>query len=86
MSEALAATARRTPVLLYVVSIPIRQFDEMVFSTYNDQLLMSGSEPPPLEQLLQSLQGMFQASKNVSSVIFSAIRPCTFFFFRFDIF
>jgi len=47
MAEALAATARRTPVLF----------------TYNDQLLMCGSEPPPLEQLLQSLQGMFQASK-----------------------
>ncbi|KAJ7336277.1 hypothetical protein DFH08DRAFT_285472 [Mycena albidolilacea] len=62
MSEALAATARRTPVLF----------------TYNDQLLMSGSEPPPLEQLLQSLQGMFQASKKVSSVIFSAIRPYMF--------
>ncbi|KAJ7838275.1 hypothetical protein B0H14DRAFT_1087687 [Mycena olivaceomarginata] len=62
MTEALAATARRTPVLF----------------TYNDQLLMSGSEPPPLEQLLQSLQGMFQASKKVSSVIFSAIRPYLF--------
>ncbi|KAJ6508832.1 hypothetical protein C8R45DRAFT_968923 [Mycena sanguinolenta] len=46
-AEALAAMARRTPVLF----------------TYNDQLLLSGSESPALEQVLQSLQAMAQASK-----------------------
>ncbi|KAJ7794148.1 hypothetical protein B0H14DRAFT_128472 [Mycena olivaceomarginata] len=62
MAEALAATARRTPVLF----------------TYNDQLLICGKEPPPLEQVLQSLQVTFQASKNISDVVFAAIKPYMF--------
>ncbi|KAF7346251.1 Zn(2)-C6 fungal-type transcriptional factor [Mycena sanguinolenta] len=61
-AEALAAMARRTPVLF----------------TYNDQLLLSGSEPPALEQLLQSLQAMSQASKKVAHLAFFAVWPCMF--------
>ncbi|KAJ6508833.1 hypothetical protein C8R45DRAFT_455769 [Mycena sanguinolenta] len=61
-AEALAAMARRTPVLF----------------TYNDQLLLSESEPSTLEQLLQSLQAMSQASKKVAHLAFTAIRPYMF--------
>ncbi|KAJ6508835.1 hypothetical protein C8R45DRAFT_968951 [Mycena sanguinolenta] len=60
--EALAAVARRTPVLF----------------THNDQLLLSGSEPPALEQLLQTLQAISQASKKVALLAFPAIWPYMF--------
>ncbi|KAF7365268.1 Usp domain-containing protein [Mycena venus] len=59
MAEALAAMSRRMPVLF----------------THNDQLLMCGGEKPSLEQLFQSLQGLFQASKKVSSIVFTAVMP-----------
>ncbi|KAJ7626666.1 hypothetical protein DFH06DRAFT_735945 [Mycena polygramma] len=59
MTEALAATIRRMPVLY----------------SHTDQLLMGGSEPTPLEQLSQMLQSMHQASKKVSSIVFTAIIP-----------
>jgi hypothetical protein len=51
----------------------------MFFSTHTDQLLMSGSEPPPLPQLLQALQAMHQTSKKVSGIVFTAVVPCSFF-------
>ncbi|KAF7346234.1 Zn(2)-C6 fungal-type domain-containing protein [Mycena sanguinolenta] len=66
MAEALAAMARRTPVLF----------------TYNDHLLLSGSEPPSLEQLLQSLQAMAQASKRVTHLLFPALWPFMFHVIR----
>ncbi|KAJ6508869.1 hypothetical protein C8R45DRAFT_458209 [Mycena sanguinolenta] len=66
MAETLASMARRTSVSF----------------TYNDQLLLSGSEPPSLEQLLQSLQTMAQASKKVSHVAFPALWPFMFHFIR----
>ncbi|KAJ6512224.1 hypothetical protein C8R47DRAFT_689207 [Mycena vitilis] len=62
MAEALAATLRRMPILY----------------SHTDQLLMGGSEPTSLEQLSQTLQTMHQASKKVSSVVFTAIIPYMF--------
>ncbi|KAF8208886.1 hypothetical protein K438DRAFT_292819 [Mycena galopus ATCC 62051] len=54
MADALVAVARRTPPLF----------------TYDDQLLLCGSEPPPLEQMLQSLKGMYSATKKKRSPVF----------------
>ncbi|KAJ7505374.1 hypothetical protein B0H11DRAFT_418311 [Mycena galericulata] len=63
MAEALASTARRMPVLI----------------THNDQLLITGSEPPSLEQLLTSLQVMHQTSKKpFGGLAFTAVRPVLF--------
>ncbi|KAJ7935588.1 hypothetical protein B0H13DRAFT_1948743 [Mycena leptocephala] len=62
MAEALAATTRRMPVLF----------------THTDQLLMSGSEPPPLPQLFQALQAMHQTSKKASNIVFTAVVPYMF--------
>jgi hypothetical protein len=56
------------------------RFNElMFFSTHTDQLLMSGSEPPPLPQLFQALQAMHQTSKKASNIVFTAVVPCSFF-------
>ncbi|KAJ7147477.1 hypothetical protein C8R43DRAFT_1237279 [Mycena crocata] len=60
MAEALSATARRMPILF----------------SRTDQLLIIGSEPPSLEQLLQTLQAMQRTSKKpVHNIVFTAIRP-----------
>ncbi|KAJ7780591.1 hypothetical protein DFH07DRAFT_949826 [Mycena maculata] len=62
MAEALMATSRRMPVLV----------------THNDQLLMTGVEPPSLEQLFKKLQAIHQVARKPGSVAFTAIRPFLF--------
>ncbi|KAJ7134563.1 hypothetical protein C8R44DRAFT_770813 [Mycena epipterygia] len=63
MAEALAATSRRMPVLI----------------THTDQLLITGSEPPSLEQLFQTLQVMHQIpQKPAHDLIFVALQPFLF--------
>ncbi len=81
MTEALVAVARRTPVLLYVVSSKSTPlvFDGIVLSTYAAQLGLSGGDSPPLESLLEPLQATAHPSKKVPSIVFSAIRPCMSF-------
>ncbi|KAJ7776857.1 hypothetical protein DFH07DRAFT_1056542 [Mycena maculata] len=60
MSEALLSTRSRTPMLF----------------TLNDQLLLSGPEPPPLEDLLSSLEA--SASRPGLSVLWTSICPFMF--------
>ncbi|KAJ7172928.1 hypothetical protein C8R43DRAFT_977899 [Mycena crocata] len=63
MGEALAATVQRKPSLV----------------SHIDQLLITGSEPPTIEDIYGMLQGMGQPSKkSIQHLVFSALRP--FFF------
>ncbi|KAJ7044064.1 hypothetical protein C8F04DRAFT_1071477 [Mycena alexandri] len=62
MSEALTAAMQRKPVLI----------------THLDQLLANGSESPPLEEFLQSLQAMRQTPKNSADLVFSSVRHYMF--------
>ncbi|KAJ6619445.1 hypothetical protein B0H10DRAFT_2025620 [Mycena sp. CBHHK59/15] len=66
MAEALTATAQRKPVIV----------------THNDQLLITGSEPPSLEHLLESVQATVNGSKRPSQhtqhTVYVVIQPFLF--------
>ncbi|KAJ6595581.1 hypothetical protein DFH09DRAFT_1135036 [Mycena vulgaris] len=63
MSEALMATRRRKPILI----------------THTDQLLLTGSEPPSLKSLFESLQAVVRTSKKPAvDSVFTMFRPFLF--------
>ncbi|KAJ7175805.1 hypothetical protein C8R46DRAFT_69983 [Mycena filopes] len=62
MAEALAAVMLRMPVGF----------------TPLDQLLVTQSEPPSLEQLFQSLQAMRQPTKKLPNIVYTAVQPYMF--------
>ncbi|KAJ6595591.1 hypothetical protein DFH09DRAFT_1135056 [Mycena vulgaris] len=63
MSEALMATRQRKPILI----------------THTDQLLLTGSEPPSLESLFESLQAVVRTSKKpAADSVFTMFQPLLF--------